>query len=98
MHGSSHYDLPLGLRWFSANIGVHHVHHLSSGIPFYRLPEVLRSHPALAEVGRLSLPESFACVRLALWDEDKGRLVSLREARASGQAGDGAQPLAAPPP
>ena len=81
LHGSSHYRLPLGLRWFSANIGVHHVHHLSSGIPFYRLPEVLRNHPALGEVGRLSLWESFACVRLALWDEDKGRLVSFREAR-----------------
>ena len=42
LHGSSHYDLPLPLRWFSANIGVHHVHHLSSGVPFYRLPEILR--------------------------------------------------------
>jgi omega-6 fatty acid desaturase (delta-12 desaturase) len=39
LHGSSHYDLPAVLRWFSANIGVHHVHHLSSRIPFYRLPE-----------------------------------------------------------
>ena len=80
LHGSSHYRLPPPLRWFSANIGVHHVHHLSSGIPFYRLPEVLRNHPALGEVGRLSLWESFACVGLALWDEDKGRLVSLCEA------------------
>src|SRR5271166_5676351 len=86
LHGSSHYRLPPGLRWFSANIGVHHVHHLSSGIPFYRLPEVLRNHPALGEVGRLSLWESFACVRLALWDEDKGRLVSFCEAAQSRQA------------
>ena len=38
LHGSSHYDLPAVLRWFTANIGVHHVHHLSSRIPFYRLP------------------------------------------------------------
>ena len=84
LHGSSHYRLPPPLRWFSANIGVHHVHHLSSGIPFYRLPEVLQNHPALGEVGRLSLWESFACVRLALWDEDKGRLVSFREGSGSG--------------
>ena len=55
LHGSSHYRLPPPLRWFSANIGVHHVHHLASGIPFYRLPEVLRNHPALGEVGRLGL-------------------------------------------
>ena len=81
LHGSSHYRLPPPLRWLSANIGVHHVHHLASGIPFYRLPEMLRDHPVLAEVGRLGLMESFACVRLTLWDEDRERLVSFREAR-----------------
>ena len=37
LHGSSHYDLPIVMRWFSANIGVHHVHHLASRVPFYRL-------------------------------------------------------------
>ena len=42
LHGSSHYDLPGVLRWFTANIGVHHVHHLCSRIPYYRLPQVLR--------------------------------------------------------
>ena len=42
LHGSSHYDLPGILRWFTANIGVHHVHHLCSRIPYYRLPRVLR--------------------------------------------------------
>jgi omega-6 fatty acid desaturase (delta-12 desaturase) len=79
LHGSSHYDLPGVLRWFTANIGVHHVHHLSSRIPYYRLPEVLRAHPELAEVGRLRLLESFRCVRLVLWDESRKRLVSFRE-------------------
>ena len=48
LHGSSHYDLPALLRWFTANIGVHHVHHLYSRIPFYRLRRVLRDHPELA--------------------------------------------------
>ncbi len=80
--GSSHYDLPPPLRWFSANIGVHHVHHLSSGIPFYRFPDILRVHPELRGIGRLTLWGSFGCVRLALWDESKRRLVSFREARA----------------
>jgi len=79
LHGSSHYDLPAVLRWFTANIGVHHVHHLSSRIPFYRLPEVLRKHPELADIGRLGLLESFRCVRLVLWDEGRKRLVSFRE-------------------
>jgi len=82
LNGSSHYDLPAVLRWFTANIGVHHVHHLSSRIPYYRLPEVLRDHPELGGVGRLTLLKSFGCVRLALWDEASRRLVSFREARA----------------
>jgi omega-6 fatty acid desaturase (delta-12 desaturase) len=82
LHGSSHYDLPAFLRWFTANIGMHHVHHLSSRIPFYRLPRVLRDHPELRDVGRLTLRESFRCVRLVLWDGTQRRLVSFREARA----------------
>jgi omega-6 fatty acid desaturase (delta-12 desaturase) len=81
--GSSHYDLPSLLCWFTANIGVHHVHHLSSRIPYYRLPEVLRDHPELRAIGRLTLLESFRCVRLALWDEEQNRLVSFRELTAS---------------
>ncbi len=81
--GSSLYVLPPPLDWFSGNIGVHHVHHLSSGIPFYRLPQVLRDHPELTNVGRLSLIDSLRCVRLALWDEQQRRMVSFREARTS---------------
>ena len=79
LHGSSHYDLPCVLRWFTANIGVHHVHHLCSRIPFYRLPQVLRDHPELAKVGRLTLIESLSCIRLALWDESRRLLISFRE-------------------
>ena len=79
LHGSSHYDLPTVLRWFTANIGVHHVHHLCSRIPYYRLPQVLRDHPQLAAVGRLTLFQSLRCVRMVLWDESGRRLVAFRE-------------------
>jgi acyl-lipid omega-6 desaturase (Delta-12 desaturase) len=79
LRGSSHYDLPSILRWFTANIGVHHVHHLCSRIPHYRLPEVLRDHPQLAVVGRLTLIQSFRCARMVLWDEIGRRLVAFRE-------------------
>jgi omega-6 fatty acid desaturase (delta-12 desaturase) len=79
LHGSSHYDLPPVLRWFTANIGIHHVHHLCSRIPFYRLPRVLRDHPELGDIGRLTLWQSLSCVRLVLWDEDSKKLVSFRE-------------------
>jgi omega-6 fatty acid desaturase (delta-12 desaturase) len=88
LHGSSHYDLPGILRWFTANIGVHHVHHLCSRIPYYRLPRVLRDYPELRGVSRLTLLESFRCVRLVLWDESRQRLVSFRDIDRR-RAGDG---------
>jgi omega-6 fatty acid desaturase (delta-12 desaturase) len=84
LYGSSHYDLPAILRWLTANIGVHHVHHLCSRIPYYRLPLALRDHPELRRVSRLTLIESFRCVRFALWDEHRRRLVSFREMRLLG--------------
>ena len=80
LHASSYYDLPPVLRWLTANIGVHHVHHLSSRIPFYRLWDVMRDHPELAQVSRITLPQSLRCARLALWDEESRRLVPFRAA------------------
>jgi omega-6 fatty acid desaturase (delta-12 desaturase) len=80
LHGASHYDLPPILRWMTGNIGVHHVHHLSSRIPCYRLPEVLRDYPQLAGIGRITLLESLQCVRLVLWDENSRKLLSFRDA------------------
>lgn len=83
LHGSSHYDLPLPLRWITGNIGIHHVHHLSAKVPFYRLPEVLRDHPDLRNIGRITFLESLSCVKFVLWDERAKRLVSFRQARAT---------------
>ncbi|MBN9018041.1 MAG: fatty acid desaturase [Rhizobiales bacterium] len=87
LHGSSHYELPSALAWFTGNIGVHHVHHLASRIPFYRLSEVLADHPQLAGVGRLTFLESFRCAHLALWDERQQKLVSFRQFAVSEAAG-----------
>jgi omega-6 fatty acid desaturase (delta-12 desaturase) len=81
LYGSSYYVLPGILRWFSANIGIHHVHHLCSRIPYYRLPRVLHENPELGTIGRLTLWDSIKCVRLALWDERDQRLISFRELR-----------------
>jgi len=80
VHGSSYYDLPPVLGWFTGNIGIHHVHHLSSRIPFYRLPHVLNAHPELTNVSRLTLGQSLATLRLRLWDQDQRRLLSFGEA------------------
>lgn len=83
LHGSSHYVLPGILRWFTANIGVHHVHHLQSRVPFYRLPEILRDYPRLDEAQRLTLGESLKCVGLQLWDSENRQLVSFKQAKTS---------------
>ena len=82
LHGASHYDLPPVLRWITGNIGIHHVHHLSSRIPYYRLPEVLRDYPELAGIGRITLLQSLKCVRLVLWDDARQKLIPFRDAAA----------------
>jgi len=86
IRGSSYYDLPQPLRWLTADIGIHHIHHLSSRIPNYRLHECLADNPALRKIGRITLRDSLSCLRLALWDEEAGCLVgfgALRDAPAT---------------
>ena len=80
LHGASYYDLPKPLHWMTANIGIHHIHHLAARIPYYRLPDVLRDYPQLANIGRITIWQSVKCVKLVLWDENAGRLISFREA------------------
>jgi acyl-lipid omega-6 desaturase (Delta-12 desaturase) len=75
--GSSHYELPAVLRWFTADIGLHHVHHLDSQIPNYRLQECLDANPELQRVARLTLSGSLSCASLKLWDEEKSEMVGL---------------------
>jgi len=83
---STYYDLPRLLRWFSGNIGVHHIHHLSSRIPNYRLGACLNAIPALQTVNRISLRDSFSCFGLALWDESAQRLISFKSLQKLQQA------------
>jgi omega-6 fatty acid desaturase (delta-12 desaturase) len=81
LRGASFYDLPAVLRFFTGNVGIHHVHHLFPGIPSYRLYEFLGGHPELRSVGRVGLRQSLSAARLALWDEARGRLVPFSVAR-----------------
>ncbi|MCJ2049802.1 fatty acid desaturase [Methylobacterium sp. J-070] len=78
--GSSYYVLPAVLQWFTGNVGLHHVHHLNSRIPNYRLQACIDGHATLGTVSRLTLRESVRCLRLALWDEDVRRLVEFPRA------------------
>lgn len=80
VQSSSYLHLPAVLNWFTGNIAIHHVHHLVSRIPFYRLPAALKAHPELAEVNRMKAHDAFGAMWLALWDEDARKLISFREA------------------
>jgi acyl-lipid omega-6 desaturase (Delta-12 desaturase) len=77
IHGSSFYDLPPVLRWFTANIGYHHIHHLAPRIPNYHLRAAHESMPALPGLRHLSLRASLACARLKLWEESRGCMVGF---------------------
>ncbi|MEQ1576965.1 MAG: fatty acid desaturase [Hyphomicrobium sp.] len=78
--GSSFYALPAILNWFTGHIGLHHIHHLNSKIPNYRLRECLDAIPEFKSLNHLTLAESFRCARLKLWDEESHRLVSFTQA------------------
>lgn len=67
------------MHYFTANIGYHHIHHLNSKIPFYRLPEVFREMPELQKPKTTSLAplEIMRCLRLKIWDSDQQKLVPL---------------------
>jgi omega-6 fatty acid desaturase (delta-12 desaturase) len=81
LHGSSHLVLPKPLQWITANIGLHHVHHLNSQIPNYRLQECLDATPELQQATRITVRDGFRLLRLTLWDESARRLIGFRELR-----------------
>jgi omega-6 fatty acid desaturase (delta-12 desaturase) len=87
LQGSSFLKLPKVLQFFTANIGLHHVHHLSARIPNYYLQRAHDATPICRSVPTLTLWDGLRTVRLKLWDEDRGRLVTFAEARAIVGAG-----------
>jgi len=80
--GSSYYDLPRVLHWFTGNIGYHHIHHLAPRIPNYRLRAAFQSNPMLQGPRKLTLRASFKCARLKLWDEELGRMTGWSHHRS----------------
>jgi omega-6 fatty acid desaturase (delta-12 desaturase) len=82
LQGSSYLKLPRILQFFTGNIGLHHVHHLSARIPNYNLQSAHDETSTLQATPPLLLGEALRAVRLKLWDERQGRLVTFREARA----------------
>jgi omega-6 fatty acid desaturase (delta-12 desaturase) len=87
LNGSSFYQLPGLLQWFTGSIGFHHVHHLSPAIPNYNLERCHREHEMFHSAKTLTLGSSLKSLTFRLWDEQRGKLVSygrLRELRREG--------------
>jgi len=80
LRGSSFLKLPKLLQFFTGNIGLHHVHHLSAKVPNYSLQRAHDANPVFHDVPVLSLRDGLRCVRFKLWDEDRRRLVGFAEA------------------
>jgi omega-6 fatty acid desaturase (delta-12 desaturase) len=77
LQSSSYIKMGPVMRWFTGNIGFHHVHHVNAKIPFYRLPEAMAGMAELQSPGTTSLRplEVWKCLSLRLWDEAGNRLV-----------------------
>lgn len=82
--GSSYFELPPLLRWFTGSIGLHHIHHLCSRIPNYRLQEIHEAFPEISAMAhRINIIQSFKCWRLALWDEENNKLVGFSDLKSA---------------
>ncbi|MBU6403022.1 MAG: fatty acid desaturase, partial [Verrucomicrobia bacterium] len=73
--GSSYYQLPRVLQWFTGNIGFHHIHHLSPRIPNYHLEKCHRAEPLFQTVKPVTLFSSLRSFRFRLWDERRRQMV-----------------------
>ena len=82
LQGSSYLRLPKVLQFFTGNIGLHHVHHMSAQIPNYNLQRAHDEVPAFHTAHTFSLREAVKLTRFKLWDEDAGRMVTFEQARA----------------
>lgn len=79
IRGSSFLDLPPLLRWFTGNIGYHHVHHLSSRIPNYNLQTCHYENLVFSDVRPVYQLSALKALRLNLWDETNRRMTSFRK-------------------
>ena len=83
LRGSSHLALPAPLRWFTGNIGLHHVHHLAPRIPNHRLQRCHDENPLMQTAPVVTVRSGMTALRLALWDEDRGRLIRFDQIDAT---------------
>ena len=80
LRGSSYLKLPKVMQFFTGNIGLHHVHHLNARIPNYNLQRAHDENPMFEQVPTLTLADALRTVKLKLWDEERGKLVTFAQA------------------
>ena len=83
LKGSSHLRLPGLLRWFTGDIGLHQVHHVAPRIPNYRLNDCYEANELFQHSPVVTLRSGTSALRLALWDEERQRLVRFRDVHHS---------------
>jgi omega-6 fatty acid desaturase (delta-12 desaturase) len=86
LRGSSYLKLPKVMQFFTGNIGLHHVHHLNARIPNYNLQHAHDDNPIFHHVPTLSFTDAMRAIRLKLWDEERGKLVTFAQARQTSLA------------
>jgi omega-6 fatty acid desaturase (delta-12 desaturase) len=82
LQGSSYFKLPKVLQWFSGNIGLHHIHHLSARIPNYYLQKCHDETPLFQNAHIITLGSSLKTLSLHLWDEEQRKMVGFRHLNA----------------
>ena len=82
LYGSSYLVLPRPLQWITANIGVHHVHHMSARIPNYKLQQAHDENPEFHVVTKVGLRDTWKLMNLTLWDEERQKLIRFKDLKA----------------
>jgi omega-6 fatty acid desaturase (delta-12 desaturase) len=77
LEGSSYFKLPKVLQWFSANIGLHHIHHVRPAIPNYELQRCYNDIPALRAIEPMTIAKSFSTLKLSLFDEEENKMIGF---------------------
>ncbi len=83
LRGSSYLKLPQPFQFFTGNIGLHHVHHLSARVPNYNLQRAHDEMDVFQQVPVLTVRKALRSSRLKLWDPSSKQLVGFAAAKAS---------------
>lgn len=79
LRGSSYLALARPLAWVTADIGLHHVHHLNARVPNYRLAEARAALAPLAAVAPLSRNDLARCFTHVFWHPQRAQMVRHEE-------------------